>query len=563
MRRYRFLATAVMAGMMALATVAPSAVARGQAPSAPATGAGATAGGGAKVVMTRGPIHEAFAQPVHSGQVTPLVVPKKPPEPIEEVPPDVKPADEKAIWIGGYWAWNDDRKDFDWVSGVWRVPPPGERWVAGYWSEAAGGYSWVPGFWTAAEGDEVSYYPEPPTSLEKGPTSAPPSPDHLWISGCWRWIDSRYAWQPGYWTEAQPDWVWIPASYYWSPRGWIFCDGYWDYRFERRGMIFAPVYFPSAIYGRPGYSYSPSVVLDAALLTFYLFVRPSYGHYYFGDYYAAGYDNLGIYPWFAVRGHPGYAYDPLFTYYGWRNRSRDPDWAKNLQDWHAYYRSHPDKRLPHDLASAQRVAAEAEERPEGEFLKIADTLQNLRSKPDASTSLASVSAEQKSKFHETSQLMRRFKEERGRMETAAEPRAAERAGESAPGTAAKAPDAAAELPVPEKLRLPKGARTPAESARTRPEESVRRTLKPVVPTLPAPPARHPEAPAGEVRGPSAVPELPRGNVAPQGLRERQSPIEVRPEGHSLPPRAAERGERGSTRPQGGGKGAERGDRGRR
>ena len=39
-------------------------------------------------------------------------------------------------------------KDFEWVSGVWRVPPPNQRWVAGYWTAVNGGYSWVPGFWT-------------------------------------------------------------------------------------------------------------------------------------------------------------------------------------------------------------------------------------------------------------------------------------------------------------------------------------------------------------------------------------------------------------------------------
>jgi hypothetical protein len=38
-------------------------------------------------VMTRGPIHEAFAQPVDPGEVSRVAVPKKPPEAIEEVPP--------------------------------------------------------------------------------------------------------------------------------------------------------------------------------------------------------------------------------------------------------------------------------------------------------------------------------------------------------------------------------------------------------------------------------------------------------------------------------------------
>ena len=78
----------------------------------------------------------------------------------------------------------------------------------------------------------------------------------------------------------------------------MFSNGYWDYRLDRRGMLFAPVYFSTAIYRRPGFVYTPSVVIDAALATFSFFVRPDYAHYYFGDYCAAQYDRLGIYPWF-------------------------------------------------------------------------------------------------------------------------------------------------------------------------------------------------------------------------------------------------------------------------
>ena len=188
-------------------------------------------------VLTRGPIHEAFAKPVNSGMVSPLVATTKPPEMIEEVPPDTKPADENAIWIGGYSAWDDDQKNFDWISGVWRVPPPGQRWVAGYWAEVSGGYSWVAGFWAPEDMQAVAYYPEPPASTEAGPKGDPPSPDSVWISGCWRWNDSKYEWQPGFWTQAKPGWVWIPASYCWSPRGWIFCDNYWDYPTQARGLL--------------------------------------------------------------------------------------------------------------------------------------------------------------------------------------------------------------------------------------------------------------------------------------------------------------------------------------
>jgi hypothetical protein len=95
------------------------------------------------------------------------------------------------------------------------------------------------------------------------------------------------------------------------------------------------------------------------------------------------------------------AYDPLFSYYGWRNKSQDPHWVKNLQSWHAYYRAHPDARLPHDLAAAQRAVAEGGKWADRQFLKIADTLPNWQEKPDSPIRLATVSAEQKAQVPES------------------------------------------------------------------------------------------------------------------------------------------------------------------
>ena len=109
--------------------------------------------------MLRGPLHEAFAGPIAMDPQSGLVVPKKPPEAIEEIPPEAKPADENVIWIPGYWAWDEDRDDFIYVSGVWRVPPADRRWVPGYWTEGDGGYQWISGFWAPVEAEEVRYLP--------------------------------------------------------------------------------------------------------------------------------------------------------------------------------------------------------------------------------------------------------------------------------------------------------------------------------------------------------------------------------------------------------------------
>jgi len=426
----------------------------GQAAAIPGAPVPADAAGSAGMeVLTRGPIHEAYAQPVNTGAVTPLAVTKKPPEPIEETPPDAKPADENAVWIGGYWSWDDERKDFLWVSGVWRVPPPGSRWISGYWTAAAGSHQWVPGLWSPVANQEVEYFPEPPASVEQGPTSEPPSVDYLWIPGCWQWQETRYLWRPGYWGFAQPGWVWVPASYNWCPRGWVFCDGYWDYPLARRGLIFAPVYFPAAAYVRPGFVYAPTVVIDPGLLTFYLFVRPTYCHYYFGDYYAASYVGLGIYPWFAIHSHRDFVYDPLFTYYRWHYSSRDPQWLDNLRGWHHYYREHPDMRPPHTLAAQQQIAAKVGDRADRKYLLAADTVTNLRQKPDAPIKLATVAADQKVKIQDTNRKLQQFRTERLQLETKG-PIA------GTPGAAATSAGAhVTSLKKPQKLRLPETAST--------------------------------------------------------------------------------------------------------
>ena len=67
-------------------------------------------------VLARGPIHEAFAT-LTAEAVPTKPVPRQPPAPIEEMPPEQKP-DGKVIWLGGYWAWDEDRNDFLWVSGL-------------------------------------------------------------------------------------------------------------------------------------------------------------------------------------------------------------------------------------------------------------------------------------------------------------------------------------------------------------------------------------------------------------------------------------------------------------
>ena len=271
-------------------------------------------------VLARGPVHEAFAEPVMTNPAPGITINGAPPEAVQEMPPADRPAG--AIWIPGYWAWDDDRSDFIWVSGMWRIAPPASRWVPGYWAPVADGYQWIPGFWLADTVQQVQYLPTPPVSLEMGPVGVAPSPDYLWTTGYWYRDSLQYSWRPGCWQMARADWVWVPAHYIWTPRGCIFVAGYWDYDMGRRGLLFAPVHFGRPLYARPGYCYSPMVVIEIGNLSIALFSRPRYSHYYFGDYFDASYFSLGIVPWYECRTRRDW-YDPIYFHAAWSHRHED------------------------------------------------------------------------------------------------------------------------------------------------------------------------------------------------------------------------------------------------
>ena len=78
-----------------------------------------------------------------------------------------------------------------------------------------------------------------------GPNTPQPSPNVAWTPGYWSWQGSSYAWRPGFWAAVQPNWIWMPAHYVWTPSGYLFVPGYWDLPVANRGLMFAPVYYPS------------------------------------------------------------------------------------------------------------------------------------------------------------------------------------------------------------------------------------------------------------------------------------------------------------------------------
>src|SRR3954470_16972388 len=57
-------------------------------------------------VQDSGPVHEAFAQPGAPVKGPGQLIPKAPPPPVPELPPDVKPEGDHVVWVPGYWHWD-------------------------------------------------------------------------------------------------------------------------------------------------------------------------------------------------------------------------------------------------------------------------------------------------------------------------------------------------------------------------------------------------------------------------------------------------------------------------
>lgn len=364
-------------------------------------------------VMTRGPVHEAFAGTVTYDPVAGIIIEQSPPSLIEEVPPDQRPVGDNVAWIPGYWAWDEDQNDFLWISGIWRNLPPGREWVPGYWAETGNRYQWTSGYWENAETTEVSYLPEPPRSVETGPNIVAVSNDQTWVPGNWVYRQDRYAWRAGYWVTARANWSWTPAYYRWTHRGYVYVDGYWDYPVVNRGVVFAPVRFDRSYVVAPDFYYSPVTVIALSVFTNHLFLRPTHGHYYFGDYYEPAYRDRGFYASFSYNSG-GRGYDPIYAHYRWENRN-DRNWDRQRQDYYEYRRDHSDARPPRTWAALN--ARSLSDRNRGDF-GVADRYdQVVKNGGGGRQRFQAVDEKERGRFVSQRQEIRKFGKERQQIET--------------------------------------------------------------------------------------------------------------------------------------------------
>ncbi|HEV8059259.1 MAG TPA: hypothetical protein VGP68_05280 [Gemmataceae bacterium] len=307
------------------------------------------------IVQTRGPLHEAFAQPVDQNPTPTTVVPKAPPPAVPELPPAEKPDGANVQWIPGYWGWDPEKKDYLWVSGIWRNAPPDRKWTSGYWNKAGNGWQWTTGFWADGKQAKPKYQPEPPDSLDQGPSQPAPNENYFYIPGAWVQQDGRYVWRPGFWYPAQQNWVYVAPHYSYTPAGVVYVDGYWDYPFADRGTVYAPVVFNQPYWNNPDWYYQPNYALDFGQGGPWdnLFVGSGYGPYYFGDFFAPFYFRHGFRPWYAYGARN---YDPLFAYNHWANRFNS-GWYNGLHNTFWARVNDPNLRSPTTLGQTRALAA--------------------------------------------------------------------------------------------------------------------------------------------------------------------------------------------------------------
>jgi len=182
------------------------------------------------------PIHEAFVMPVRDA-LPPLVIARAPPSSQQEqIPP--QPISD-AIWISGYWSWNENNGDFVWVCGVWRRPPADHQWIPGNWVQYQGAWTRESGFWSATPLENLVYIAKAPPASIADTIPASPGNNYFWIRGYWDYAQNNYQWLSGKWELSNPDWVMTPAQYIWRASGYVFIPMYWDFALDLRGKAYS------------------------------------------------------------------------------------------------------------------------------------------------------------------------------------------------------------------------------------------------------------------------------------------------------------------------------------
>ena len=278
-------------------------------------------------VQTSGPIHEAYAQPIDKNPPT-VTVPKAAAA-RTELPPSEKPEGANVQVDSGLLGLGRRKEGLSVGKRRMAQHAPDENG-----SQATGTRLPTDGNGRrdtgAAASSKPQYLPQPPNSLEEGPSAPSPNENYFYIPGAWVMKDGQYVWRPGFWYPAQQDWTYVPPYYSYTPAGPVYVDGYWDYPFANRGTLFAPVTFDQPYWNNPGWCYQPNYAWDFGIGGPWncLFVGAGFGHYFCGNFFSPFCFRNGFHPWYAFGARH---FDPLFAHASWANRF-NPGWMNGLHN---------------------------------------------------------------------------------------------------------------------------------------------------------------------------------------------------------------------------------------
>jgi hypothetical protein len=278
---------------------------------------------------------------------------------------------------------------------------------------------------------------------------------------------------------------------------------------ERRGVLFAPVYFEAGVYARRGYYYSPTIVIDLGVFTDHLFLRPRFGHYYFGDYYAASYSQAGFYASFSFQSSR-YGYDPIYSHQRWEHR-QDREWEHRVEASYQYRHDHEAARPPRTWAAQRSINPATTESKQNRVL-VATSIDQLAKRKDSPLRFQPVAKAERQKLAQRGHEVQQSRDQRRTLEA------------KAVDTAARKPGAVFE---PARVQLPRSpivAKSANELGRTQAPPKAQQAPKPD-PKFQPQPATPGRQPSVDRSNPQAEPRKAESEKQPAPGRSEAAPPE--------------------------------------
>jgi len=182
--------------------------------------------------------------------------------------------------------------------------------------------------------------------------------------------------------------------------------------------VFAPVYFHGGLRTQRGFSYSPATVINPSVFISHLFLRPRYGHYYFGDYYGSNYADAGFSPWFSYHSSRR-GYDPIYANQRWQHR-HDHEWERHTKADFGNYRDNEDTRPPRTWA-AQRERDGRGDKSKRNRMSMAASLEELARKKDSGFQFQPLDESERQQFGQHGREYRKYLQQRQALEADAAP----------------------------------------------------------------------------------------------------------------------------------------------